>query len=659
MTLRRRIQNRWENAGRRSSARCFALALGLLLATSATHGAGPPGPIHLTVDATEAPRKMFHVHMEVPASPGELVLYFVKWIPGEHSPSGQITNLIGMKMTAGQRPVVWHRDPVDMFAFHCAVPQDASSVEVSFDYVSPTEAFDFQGGVSATPNSAIVNWNQMLLYPRGWTSDELVFAAQLRLPRGWKYGTALPVESTTGSTIAFAPVTLTTLVDSPVNLGPYYRRLELTPGSTPPHFMDVVADSEAALQWSPETIASYQRLIAEAEQLFGGSHHYRSYHFLVTLSDPIAKIAQEHHESSDDRFRERSFLDPDSLKLQADVLPHEFVHSWNGKYRRPAGLATPNYQEPMLGELLWVYEGLTQYLGEVLAVRSGAWTPEDYRENLALTAAMLDHRAGRSWRSLEDTAVAAQLLYFAPEAWASWRRGTDFYPEGTLIWLAVDTIIRQQSGGQRSLDDLCRSFHGGHSGSPEVRTYTFDDLIAVLNRLAPYDWKGFFGRVVQSVNERAPLEGVEAGGWKLSYQGAIPRLLKSREQVSQTMDVSYSLGMLVKAAGSDTDPGKIVDVLTGSPAEQAGLAPGMRLVAVGGRKWSPEVLRQALRDAKSTQSPMELLVQNGDVYKTYAVNYHDGERYPFLERDPSRPDLLGQIVASRASTTAPEAASTK
>jgi len=624
------------------------LTLALLLASCPALSANAPGPIRLSVDATEAQRKIFHVHMSMPATAGDLTLYFVKWIPGEHSPSGQITNLVGLKMSAGGRAIAWQRDPVDMFAFHCAVPQGVDALDLGFDYVSPTEAFDFQGGVSATANSAIVNWNQMLLYPKGWTSDDLTFSAELWLPDGWKYGTALPLEHTIGSSITFSPVSLTTLVDSPVNLGPYYRRIELSPGSTPAHFMDVVADSEAALQWSPATVDSYKRLIAETGQLFGGTHHYRSYHFLVTLSDPIAKIAQEHHESSDDRFRERSFLDADSLKAQADVLPHEFVHSWNGKYRRPVGLATPNFQEPMIGQYLWVYEGLTQYLGEVMAARSGAWSPEDYRENLALTAAMLDHRAGRSWRPLEDTAVAAQLLYFAPESWASWRRGTDFYPEGTLIWLAVDTIIRKQSEGRRSLDDFCRLFHGGSSGRPEVRTYTFEDLTATLNEIAPYDWKGFFHRVVDSIMVRAPLDGIEAGGWKLAYSDAMPALLKSREQVSQTIDLSYSLGVLVKTAGSEPDHGKIVDVLRDSPANKAGIAPGMRLVAVQGRQWSPAILREAIRAAKGAQAPIELLVRNGDFYKTVPIDYHQGELYPHLERDPGRADLLGQIIRSRS-----------
>jgi len=616
-----------------------------------TKNVSPP-IIELSVDASDAPRKIIHVRMKVPTDSSPLTLYFVKWIPGEHSPSGQIANLVGLKMAAAGQALAWRRDPVDMFAFHCDPPRNVSTIEVNFDYVSPTEAFDFQGGVSATAASAIINWNQVLLYPKGWTSDQLTFKAELRVPAGWKYGTALPVQRTDGNLISFAPVSLTTLVDSPVNVGPHFRRIELSPGQEPSHYMDVVADSEAALQWNPETIGSYKRLVLEANELFGGTHHYRNYHFLVTLSDPIAKIAQEHHESSDDRFRERSFLDPDSLKVQADVLTHEFMHSWNGKYRRPVGLATANYQDPMDGQLLWVYEGMTQYLGEVMAARSGAWSDTEYRENLALTAAMLNHRAGRKWRSLEDTTTAAQLLYFAPEAWANWRRGTDFYPEGTLVWLAVDTQIRAQTGGKRSFDDFCRLFHGGSTGKPELRTYTFDDLTGALNQVAPGDWRTFLLSLVRNITGLAPMKGLETGGWKLVYSDAIPSLLKARESVSQSTDVSYSLGFQLKNGDADPDRGKLVDVAMDSAAYQAGIAPGMTLVAVQGRKWTPEILRDAIRAAKGSAAPIELLIRNGDFYQTLKVDYHDGERYPHLERDPSRPAYLSDIMRPRSTSKA-------
>jgi len=600
--------------------------------------------ILLSVDATDAPRRIFHVREEIPIAAGDLTLYFVKWIPGEHSPSGQVVNLVNLHLSDGDAQLEWHRDPVDMFAVRSTVPADTRSVTATFDYVSPTEGFDYQGGVTATANLAIVNWNQVLLYPKGHRANDLVFDAQLTLPEGWKYGTALPVAQVEGNTVHFAPVSLTTLVDSPVNLGAHYRRIDLSPGSIPAYSIDLVAESAAALNINADALRSLERLIPEANELFGGPHRYHEYHFLVTLSDPIAKIAQEHHESSDNRFSEHSFVDLDGLRVQADVLPHEFVHAWSGKSRRPRGLTTANYQEPMQDDLLWVYEGLTQYLGEVLAARSGAWSPETYRENLALTAAMLDHRTGRYWRPLADTALAAQLLYFAPEAWSNVRRTVDFYPEGTLVWLAVDTLLRELTGDKKSIDDFCTEFFGNPGIPPEVSSYTYDDLLIGLNQVAPYDWSAFFRRAVGSVNERAPLDGIERGGWKLVYAEQRSELQKSREQVMQVADISYSLGLLLDTGASY---GKIRDVVMDSPARAAGLTPGMRLVAVSGRRWSPETLREAIKSAKDSLNPIELLIEDHEFFSTHRIDYHQGERYPQLRRVPPRPDLIGHIVQPR------------
>jgi len=624
----------------------WLLISGLFSAPSIVEAGSLPA-IQLSVDATDAPRRIFHVREEIPVSGNEVTLYFVKWIPGEHSPSGQIVNLVNLGINSGDQPLAWRRDPTDMFSFHISVPKGANSIGVTFDYVSPFEGFDFQGGVTATTHLAIINWNQVLLYPQGHRADELIFAAQLQLPAGWEYGTALPVDEERDRIVRFAPVSLTTLVDSPVNMGSYHRHIDLWPGSDPSYSMDLVAESAAALQVNDAALSSYERLVREANQLFGGPHRYPGYRFLVTLSDPIAKIAQEHHESSDDRFTERSLVELDSLQIQADVLPHEFVHAWNGKSRRPRGLATTNYQEPMKDDLLWVYEGLTQYLGEVLAARSGAWSAATYRENLALTAAMLDHRAGRRWRPLADTAVAAQLLYFAPESWANLRRGTDFYPEGSLIWLAADTQIRSQTHGERSLDDFCRAFFGHPEIPPKVSTYTYEDLIAALHRITAYDWKTFFRRTVQGINERAPLDGIEAGGWKLVYTDSMPELQKSRERVMQTADLSYSLGLVIQSGGSDGRNGRISDVLLGSPAEKAGMSPGMRLIAVAGRKWSPEILREAVQAAVNSTEPIELLIENDEFFTTFRLDYHRGELYPQLQRVTTHPDVIAEIVKSQ------------
>jgi len=428
--------------------------------------------------------------------------------------------------------------------------------------------------------------------------------------------------------------------------GAHFRTIALTaPGESPSCQIDLASDSEAALEMPRDLVDSYKQLVAEAGSLFG-ARHYEHYHFLLTLSDHTAHFGLEHHESSDDRVAERALLDPDRRKLMLGLLPHEYVHSWNGKYRRPADLATPDYQQPMVGDLLWVYEGLTSYLGYVLTARCGLLTPEQSREGLALDAAEMDHHAGREWRPLLDTAVAAQLLYGATPQWASWRRSTDFYREGVLVWLEADALIRQHSQGQRSLDDFCRRFHGAPGGAPVVKTYTQADIVSTLNAVEPYDWKGFLDARLRSTGEHAPLGGVEACGWKLAYTDSIPGLLKSREEADKIVDLSCSIGLRLK------EDGNITDAVPGLAAAQAGIGPGMKLVAVNGRQFSRHVVRDAIRAAKTSTAPLELLVENGEYYKTHALDYHDGERYPHLQRDPSRPDLLEALVKPLSSSVA-------
>ncbi len=618
------------------------LAAALLLAGASLAQAQQPA-IQLSVDAGEAPRKIFHVRMSVPASPGPLTLVYPKWIPGEHGPTGPIADVAGLKFSAAGKPLSWRRDPVDMYMFHVEPSAGASSVDVEFDYLSPAAAEGFSSGASATAQMAVVSWNQVLLYPQGRRAADVTFTASLRLPPGWKFGTALPVNRESGNTIEFQPVSLETLVDSPVLLGAHFRTLALAPGITPAHQLHMAADSNVALEMSPDLQAAYNKLVAEAGALFG-ARHYRGYHFLLSLSDYVAHFGLEHHESSDNRVAERSLIDPDKRKTMADLLPHEFVHSWNGKHRRPADLATLDFQQPMRSELLWVYEGLTQYLGALLSARSGLRTPDQYRENLALVAAELDHRSGRAWRPLADTATAAQILYGARQDWSDWRRGVDFYDESLLLWLEVDTILRQRTQGARTLDDFCRLFHGGQSGAPAVKTYTFEDVVAALNSIAPYDWKSFFQTRIYSTAPRAPLGGIENGGWRLAYTEQIPDLLRARENVQKTVDLSFSLGMKVKNDPGTDEHGAVLDVIPNMAAARAGVAPGMKLVAVNGRRWSAEVLREALKAAKGRSEPVELLVENREFFKTYRLDYHEGEKYPWLERDSTKPDLLSQIL---------------
>jgi len=599
------------------------------------------GSITIDVDATEALRKILHARLTIPTKPGPLTLLYPKWIPGEHGPTGPITDLAGLKITGAGKGIAWRRDDVDMYAFHLEVPNGVSSIVVALDFLLPAGTEGFSSAASATANLAVLSWNQVLLYPEGYRSDDLTYVASLRLPEGWKFGTALPAAQQAGIfgqlIYRFKPVSLTTLVDSPVIAGSHFRTIKLTENTAPSFQIDMVSDSEAALQMSADQISNYKQLVLETNDLFG-AHHYDHYHFLYTLSDDVAHFGLEHHESSDDRVAERTLLDESLRKASSDLLPHEFVHSWNGKYRRPAGLATPDYEQPMKGELLWVYEGLTEYLGSILAARSGLRTAEDQREHLAVIAAYLDRYPGRTWRPLIDTTIAAQLLYNASNSWSAWRRAVDFYDEGELIWLEADTIIRQQTKGARSLDDFCRRFHGAPNTEPLVKPYTFDDVVNTMNDVAPYDWRTFFTTRLNSLDPHAPLGGITNSGWRLIYNDVQSDYQKALEAARKSADFSYSLGLRLNEEGG------IVDVVPAMPAAEAGLGPGMKIVDVNGRAYSLEGLREALHEGKTTRTPLELMVQNGDFSKTYKIDYHGGERLPHLERDSSRADLLQQII---------------
>jgi predicted metalloprotease with PDZ domain len=599
--------------------------------------------LQVFVDLTDAPRNIYHTRLTIPVKPGPLTLVYPKWIPGNHRPSGPIANVTGIKMEAGGQALAWERDPVDMYAFHVDVPTGASELHVSLDTITKDGSAG-GGGPAATANVLDLNWNQVVLYPQGVSSDEVRVTPSIQLPEGWKFGTALNLlngidghDAKNPDMKRFKPVSLTTLVDSPLIAGDHYRKIELTkPGEAPIHVIDMVSEGDTGLAMTSADEAAYRKLVAETGALFG-ARHYLEYHFLWTLSDEAGHHGLEHHQSSDNSTEERTLLDPDIHLLEADLLPHEFTHSWNGKYRRPAGLATRNYQDPMVGDLLWVYEGLTDYLGRVLAARSGLWSPEQYREALAATAAMLDHRPGRTWRPLEDTARSVQILRLQGPEWQSWRRGLDYYPEGELIWLEVDTIIRQQSNGQKSLDDFCRLFHGGESGPPKVVPYTLDDVVRALNQVTPYDWAGLLQERVKAVKAGAPLGGIERGGWRLVYNDQPNVFIHAAEKLDKFADASYSLGFVVKKGG------ELQDVIYGSPAYLAGIGPGMKLVAVNGRAWSKDVLRDALRASKDSKQPVDLLVENAKFFKTYSVDYHDGVRNPHLERSQAA-DVLGEIV---------------
>ncbi|HZS95729.1 MAG TPA: M61 family peptidase [Terriglobales bacterium] len=623
-----------------SSLRCGVVSAisALLFSTLQSFAAGPN--ISIAVDATEAPRKILHAKLRIPAAAGTLTLYYPKWIPGEHAPDGPVIDLTGLKFSAGGKALTWRRDLKDGWTINVEVPAGQNEVLADLDYLEPANLVGgFSAGSSATDKLLILSWNQVVLYPKGWKSDDITYSASLKIPDGWKYATSLPVSNANGSDLHFGPVSLTMLVDSPVLTGQYMKAVPLTTGQ-PSAELDVAADSAAALEPPQEVWDHYKNLVAQAGSLFG-AQHYQHYHFLYTLSDHVAHFGLEHHESDDSRVGERGLVDETDRKLEASLLPHEYVHSWNGKYRRPAGLATLDYQVSMQGDLLWVYEGLTEYLGSILTARSGLWTPDQYREYLAGVAADLDHLPGRTWRNLQDTADAAPQLYFTPHTWYSWRRSTDFYDEDTLNWMWVDAIIRQQSKGSKSLDDFCKLFHGAPGGPPMVKPYTFEDVVKSLNDVVPYDWSAFWTERLTNHGPGAPLTGIQETGWKLVYDETPTDYYRSDEREDGQVREVYTIGLRLR------DDGAVIDTIEGMMAAKAGIGPGMKIVAVNSRRFSADALHDAIKGAKGGSQPIELLVENTDYFNTYKLDYHEGEKYPRLVRDESKPDLMADILKAK------------
>jgi predicted metalloprotease with PDZ domain len=604
--------------------------LWVVLLALATAGS-PAETITLSVDATKTQQKLLHAHLVMPVQAGPLTIYYPKWIPGEHGPDGPISSLTGLKFEAGGKVVPWKRDLLDVFTFHVDVPAGVTMLEANYDFIEPD-------GGSATDKLMVLEWNQIVLYPAGMPADQLTYEAKLTVPEGWKFGTSLPVASQSGNEVSFTPISLDLLVDSPVIAGEYYRAIDLTPVGEPVHHkIDMVADSEAALNMSPEIQKKMTNLVAESGKLFG-ARHYRDYHFLFTLSDHVAHFGLEHHESNDSRLPERTLLGPDAGMALGGLLAHEFVHSWNGKFRRPADLTTPEFETPMQTDLLWGYEGLTDYLGPLLAARSGLWTPEQYHEYLASIAASLGPgRPGRAWRPLLDTATG-EPMPGRDRGWLNWRRGTDYYDEGDLMWLEVATIIHRETKGQKSIDDFCLAFHGGANNGPEVKTYTFDQLVASLNAIAPYDWASYFHERLDSTSPNAPVGGIENAGWKVVYDDKPSKLSGRRGNQGDV----YSIGLQL---GPD---GTVNDAIVGSPAFEAGISSGMKVVGVNGRVYSHDLLDDAIKASKDGSQPISLLYIDDEYYKTATINYHGGDRYAHLMRNDQVPDYLDDSIKSRA-----------
>jgi predicted metalloprotease with PDZ domain len=483
-----------------------------------------------------------------------------------------------------------------------------------------------------------MNWALFVWYPEGVPADEIIVQAELRIPMDWQLGTALPVARRIHQSIAFAPVTLERLVDSPVLLCAHFKEIPIGSDPDVSHWLLLAADSEEALKLTEVQQAAFSRLVDEAYALFG-NRPYRSYRFLHALSDHIDAGGLEHHECSMNRSPERTFLDDNTFKIWSELLPHEFVHSWNGKYRRPSGLVRDDYHEDMDTELLWIYEGLTEYLGLVLTARSGLLSTDDMRDYLAAFAQVMGSHRGRAWRPLQDMAVASRLRDGLPQEWRFWRRGLwDYYVEGALLWLEVDGIIRETSSGEHSLDDFCRSFFGGQHGTPAVEPYTLSDVLAALETVVPFDWQGFFHGRVNEIRDQAPTEGLERCGWRLTNRDTPSDGLRITEDWMSGELYDGSIGLLI-----DKD-GKILDVVPASPADRAGLAPGSSLRAVNGRRFSPQLLCEAI-SATADGRQLRLLVEKEEFFTEYNLDYDGGARYPALERIPDRPDLLTEILS--------------
>jgi predicted metalloprotease with PDZ domain len=599
-------------------------------------------PITLSVDLTDAPRRILHSVEVLPVQPGPLTLLYPKWIPGEHAPDGPIGENTGLILTdnTGAR-VKWERDDVNMFAYHVTVPAGATSLTISMDFLATAAASGFSAGASTSASLALLSWNTLLLYPDQAKAADVFFTPTVKFPDGWKFGTALEMASKpSADTTTFKTVSMEQLIDSPVLSGRYFREIRLAQDVTPQHFLDLAGDGPEDIALSDEHIAEFSKLIHETGALYK-SRHYGSYHFLVTLSDQVAHFGLEHHQSSDDRVSEKTFVDDSQFIANGLLLPHEFTHSWNGKYRRPAGLATGDYQTPMRGELLWVYEGLTEYLGDVLTARSGIWSPEIYRARLATVYGYLnDARPGRTWRDLQDTATDAQILYFVGGAYDNWRRNVDYYDEGELLWLEVDLTIRSKTNGKKTLNDFAAAFEGLNGNTPpKVVPYTFDDIVAGLNAVVPNDWAAFLHTRLDSNDLHAPeAKGLDTlSGYKLTYTDT-PDYWTQLHEADGTLDTRYSAGLSINAAGN------INDVIWDSPAFKAGLAPGFRILAVNGRAYTGGLMRTAIQEAKSKNAGIELIVENTGNYKVIHLDYYGGERYPQLQRDDNTPDRLDDIL---------------
>jgi predicted metalloprotease with PDZ domain len=580
-----------------------------------------PGTMRLEVDASDLRQGIWTIRQVIPvAQPGRLTLLFPQWIPGNHAPRGELDKIAGLTFTAGGRTLRWERDPVDVYAFHLEVPAGTRGVEARFQYLTPTESN--QGRILVTPDMLNLQWEDVSLYPAGYFTRRIPVSATVTYPAGFQAATALRPIATSGTRVTYGTVSYETLQDSPVFAGRYFRRDDL--GSNV--YLNTVADSPKELEVSADVLAKHRALVTQSLRLFG-TRPFDRYDFLHAITDKLGGIGLEHHRSSENQNDPGYFVDWTASLPDHNLLPHEFVHSWNGKHRRPADLFTPDFRTPMRDSLLWVYEGQTQFWGHVLEARSGMSTKAEVLDKLANIAGGLELTRGRAWRALVDTTHDPIISARRPKAWTSWQRNEDYYNEGMLVWLEADAIIRQATNNGRGMDDFARNFFGGREGDWGVRTYTLDEIVATLNAVHPYDWRSFLqARVYEPSSEGAPLGGFSRSGYRLDYADTPNSALAASMRVAKNHNLSWSLGMVLDREG------KITGVTWGGLAFKAGLTTGQTIIAVGEKAFSEDAIKQAITAAKGGSTPIQLTVKRGDSVRSVPLSWNGGLRYPRLTK---------------------------
>ncbi len=603
----------------------------------APRDAAYPGTLTLNVDATDLDRRIFRIRQSIPVKPGPLTLLYSQWIMGNHAPRGPIYNYSGLRIMANGKPVQWTRDPADVYAFHVDVPAGAKSLDVEAQFLSAIEAA--QGPIMMTPEMLRLNWYIAALYPAGHYARKVNFDVTVKLPPGWDYATALDTASSSNGTVKFKTASWETVIDSPLLAGKYMRKFDLDPGGRSRVTLNAMGDEASHVSPGPEVIEVMKNLVRQADKLFG-ARHFDHYDLLLSVSDKLATAGIEHQRSSDNGVASGYFKNWDTAFISKDLLAHEYTHSWNGKYRRPADLWTPNFNVPMRNSLLWVYEGQTQYWGNVLAARAGFVNRQEALDLLANTAAIYDMRTGRDWRPLADTTLDPVIAARRSLPWGNWQRSEDYYSEGQLIWLDVDTLIRDRSAGKRSLDDFAKAFFGVNDGDWGTLTYTRKDLVSALNRIESHDWERFFQDRVDSVASKAPLAGLERGGYRLVYGDAPNEVWKNGEVRTRGANLLYSVGLQVDMTG------KIQQVQWDSPAFKAGLTTASTITGVNGSAFSADKLREAVGASKNG-TQIDLLIRFGESFKTIRLDYRGGHKYPRLERITGKPDHITPIYTPK------------